>query len=140
MALALSSATIVADDSGNMITKNMTTSWQNMNSLTFSLKRGGAPFSMSSNGRIQYSGLLATDCIVSARYSLASATYGTSMGICIYKNGSMVAGTDAWDLQAPGVINAEISMSNGDYLEVWGKATQSITPCELISCELDVIA
>lgn len=138
MALVLTGATIVANDSGNVITKNLTTSFSNLNSFTFSLENDSGGFSMPSNGRIRYQGLLSAACIVSAKLSLASITYGTSVGLAIYKNGSQLSDSISYDTLCPEVINFQVSMSNNDYVEIYANATQSMTPAEIIQCQMSI--
>ncbi len=140
MALVLTGATIIANDSGNIITKNMTSSWANMNSLTFSLVNSAGGFSMPSNGRIRYQGLLSTACIVSAKYSVATAGYALSMGISIYKNGSQLTDSISYDVQSPEVINFQVTMDNNDYIEIYGNSNQTLTPAELIQCQMSIFS
>jgi hypothetical protein len=140
MDLILSSAVMVANDNGNIITVgNLGNEYQNLSdSLTFRLKKSVGNFAMPINGRIVYQGSEPIESIVCAKFSMFFGSVGSSLGIALYKNGVQIEESISLDCESPEIMNFPVSLSNNDYIEVWANSSQLLKPAELIQCQFSI--
>lgn len=114
-------------------------SYENLaDSVTYSVANSSGGFSMPVNGRVKYDGLLAADCIVSARFALRE-DIGVFLGAALYLNGTQIEESIILDPSAPAILNYPITMEDNDYLELWANvyAGDAVT---LIQCQLSVFS
>ena len=124
-------------------TYSITTSYTEMTSLgtNFTLMSPNVNFSMSTDGRLEYTGTDTLNFIANA--CINADTHAASKAVAIYKNGSLITGAENYstafvtDYAWP-VISIPVSLSTNDYLSVWLKG--SISSAALVIYQVSLSA
>lgn len=99
-----------------------TTSFQELASMSvsFSLVSPNSDFTMTTDGRLKYTGSATKICMVSAYFAINNAG---NFAIQIFKNANAIPGADAYSAGAQSAVitPCPVTFSTNDYISLWAK-------------------
>lgn len=113
---------------GSLLNFAFTTAYQEMSSIgtNFILASPAQNFSMTTDGRLKYTGVTESVFMFDAVFQLASPG-GITTAIKLYKNDSPVAGSDSYQGAQSGtnIIKFPVEMVTDDYVSLWVKRSSA---------------